>query len=330
MVGVELREVRAAGPAYLALATELLQRERTAHPTDGLWEAADVQWWYTRDPHPSDQDAAFWVDRDGVPVVAAVFTRWSATRYGCDVIGGTGHGPAWAYVRERCGGLGGAAVETALPPGDEAMAREAQRAGFTQIGRRYETDWMDTEDRRGRTELPAGYTLLARPGQAGAHPMVTRNGPEVEARLQLCSLYDPELDLAVRGPDGQIAAYALFWADTRTGVGLLEPMRVEDEHSGRGVGAGLLRAGLDRLAARGCQRLKVSHATANDAARRLYHGAGFEAQMQGPVLLRPAVGNGGDARAARHPGRGRQLPGAERPVRRCPRTWIRRRGQGQR
>lgn len=290
MFGVELRTVRAAGPAYLALATELLQRERTTHPTAGLWEAADLQWWYTRDPHPSDEDAAFWVDGDGVPVVAAVFTRWSPTRYGCDVIGGTGHGPAWAYVRERCAGLTGAAVETTVVPGDEAMAREAERAGFTQAGELYETDWLDAADRRGRAELPAGYTLLARPGQTGPHPMVKRNGPEVEARLRLCSLYDPELDLAVRAPDGQIAAYALFWADDRTGVGMLEPMRVEDEHSGRGVGAGLLRAGLDRLADRGCRRLKVSHETANGAARRLYHGAGFEAQMQASVLVRPAAG----------------------------------------
>src|SRR5215207_373267 len=119
--------------------------------------------------------------------------------------------------------------------------------------------------------------------------MAKRNGAEVEARLRLCSLYDPELDLAVRGPDGQIAAYGMFWADVRTGVGLVEPMRVEDEHSGRGVAAGLLRAGLDRLAEKGCRRLNVSHDTANEPARRLYHRAGFRAQMQVPVLLRPAA-----------------------------------------
>lgn len=287
MCSVEMRTVRAGGPAYLELVTELLQRERMTDPTAGLWEAADLQWWYTRDPHPSDEDAVFWMTGDGIPAVAAVFTRWSPTRYGCDVIGDTGHGPAWAYVRERCAWLSGAAVEMAVLPGDEVMAHEAERAGFTQAGRLYETDWLDAADRRGRQELPAGYSLLARPEQTGPHPMVKRNGAEVEARLRLCSLYDPELDLAVRGPDGEIAAYALFWADRRTGVGLLEPMRVEDEHSGRGVGTGLLRAGLDRLGEKGCRRLKVSHETDNEAARRLYHGAGFEAQMQNPVLLRP-------------------------------------------
>jgi predicted N-acetyltransferase YhbS len=120
--------------------------------------------------------------------------------------------------------------------------------------------------------------------------MIKRNGAEVEARLRECSLYDPELDLAVRAPDGQIAAYAMFWADERTGVGLVEPMRVEDEHSGRGVGTALFRAGLDRLARRGCGRLKVSHVPGNEPARRLYHGAGFRAQMQASTRVRPATG----------------------------------------
>jgi predicted N-acetyltransferase YhbS len=109
----------------------------------------------------------------------------------------------------------------------------------------------------------------------------------VERRLRECSLYDPGLDLAVRGPDGDVAGYALFWADRRTGVGLVEPMRVEDEHAGRGVAGALLRAGLDGLAARGCRRLKVSHVVGNLPAQRLYRGAGFRTQSRVRVLVRP-------------------------------------------
>ncbi len=77
-----MRAVRPTGQEYLALVTELLQRRRLADPVAGLWEAADVQWWYTRDPHPYNADAVVWVDGDA-PVTAAVFTRWSAGRYGC-------------------------------------------------------------------------------------------------------------------------------------------------------------------------------------------------------------------------------------------------------
>jgi ribosomal protein S18 acetylase RimI-like enzyme len=118
--------------------------------------------------------------------------------------------------------------------------------------------------------------------------MIERNGSHVAELLEQCSLYDPELDLAVRAPDGSIAGYALFWADERTGVGLVEPMRVESEHSGRGIGGALLRFGLDRLARRGCARLKVSHDVHNAAAERLYRGAGFRPVTRVPILVRGA------------------------------------------
>jgi hypothetical protein len=81
-----MRELRPVGIAYLDVVTDLLQRQRLADPDTGLWEAADLQWWYTRDPHPTDDDAAFWLDH-GVPVGGAVFTRWSPSRYGCAVLG---------------------------------------------------------------------------------------------------------------------------------------------------------------------------------------------------------------------------------------------------
>jgi predicted N-acetyltransferase YhbS len=280
-------ELRAAGTAYLELVTELLQRRRMAAATAGLWEAADLQWWYTRDPHPTDEDAVFWLDPGGAPLAGAVFTRWSPTRYGCDVLGDPDHGPAWAYVRDRCARLGDASVEMGIEVGDEVTAREAARAGFTETGEVWETDWLDAARVSGGAGLPDGYTLVAWPEQTGPHPMITRNGPEVEARLRRCSLYDPDLDLAVRGPDGRIAAYAMFWPDRRTGVGLVEPMRVEDEHSGRGVGTALLGAGLARLAAAGCRRLKVSHDPANEPARRLYHRAGFTPHGNTTTHTRP-------------------------------------------
>jgi predicted N-acetyltransferase YhbS len=72
-----------------------------------------------------------------------------------------------------------------------------------------------------------------------------------------------------QAPDGQVAGYALFWADPVTGVGLVEPVRTESSHQGRGIASHLIAVGLDRLAAHGCQRLKVC----ND--RDLYQRLGF-------------------------------------------------------
>jgi hypothetical protein len=103
--------------------------------------------------------------------------------------------------------------------------RGAERIGFTEVAETYEVDWLAAPDRPARRELPDGYTLLARPEQTGPHPMIKRNGDAVEARLQRCSLDDPELDLPVTAPDSQVAAHAMCWVNRRTGVGLVEPMR---------------------------------------------------------------------------------------------------------
>jgi predicted N-acetyltransferase YhbS len=99
------------------------------------------------------------------------------------------------------------------------------------------------------------------------------SGNFAEARLRQCSLHDPTLDVAVRTEEGDTAAFALFWYDPVTRVGLVEPMRVEDELQRRGIGRALLTAGLDRLARRGARRLKVGYGSG--AARSLYVGAGF-------------------------------------------------------
>jgi GNAT superfamily N-acetyltransferase len=269
-----LHAVRPTGREYLALVTDLLQRGRLADPVAGLWEAADLQWWYIRDPHPDDADAAVWVDGDH-PVTAAVFTRWSASRYGCDVLGDPTLAAAWEFVRRRCGELAAVSIEMEVDAASPVSVAEAVRAGFTERAETMAVSWLDAADRPPVRALPDGYTLVARPAQDGPHPMVRRNGADVEARLRDCSLYDPELDLALLTDDGAVAGYAMFWADPRTGVGLVEPMRIEDMHSGRGLAGTLLRAGLDALAARGCERFKVSHDIANPAAARVYLGAGF-------------------------------------------------------
>ncbi len=74
-------EARATGLEYLALATKLLQRARLADAEAGVWEAADLQWWW-RTPRRSDAtDQLFWIDDEG-PVAGVVLTAWgSETRF---------------------------------------------------------------------------------------------------------------------------------------------------------------------------------------------------------------------------------------------------------
>ena len=120
----------------------------------------------------------------------------------------------------------------------------------------------------------AGFTLVDRTDRPGTpHPMRERNGEDVETRLGQVSLYDPELDLAVEAADGTVAAYSLYWFDPVTKVGLVEPVRVEDGFWRRGLATAMLTAGIDRLAAKGAQQVKVGFMS--PVAATLYQGVGF-------------------------------------------------------
>ena len=270
-------EVEASGLEYLALATELLQRARLADPEAGLWEAADLQWWW-RTPRPSDAiDQIFWID-DEEPVAGAVLTDWGRA-WGCDPIVVPGVSTVtlptvWARALEAINALGLKAVEVLARDDDFELRGLLTDAGFAGADGRSGITSMNARDRPDVAALPEGFALVDR-GQAtaGPHPMQRRSGESVEARLMQCSLYDPGLDLAVEAADGQVAGYALFWFDPVTEVGLVEPMRVEDAYQRRGLARAMLTAGLDRLAKRGARRLKVGYAT--DVARGLYVGAGF-------------------------------------------------------
>src|SRR3954467_13902137 len=63
------------GLERLNATTAVLQRGRLADPLAGMWEAADVQWWWRR-PRPTDELALpVWFDDVG-PVAAAGLTAW--------------------------------------------------------------------------------------------------------------------------------------------------------------------------------------------------------------------------------------------------------------
>ena len=272
-----IHEVRASGLEYLALATELLQRARLADQEAGLWEAADLQWWW-RTPRRSDAiDQRFWVDDEG-PVAGVLLTDWGRA-WGCDpvVVRGASSVPlatVWARAVEDIDALGVDAVDVLARDDDFELLGLLAGAGFVADDDRSGITWMNARDRPDVATLPEGFVLVDRAEETTRpHPMRRRSGEGVEARLRQCSLYDPALDLAVEAADGHVAGYALFWFDPVTEVGMVEPMRVENAYQRRGLARAMLTAGLDRLAKRGARRLKVGYAT--DAARRLYVGTGF-------------------------------------------------------
>ena len=133
---------------------------------------------------------------------------------------------------------------------------------------------MDAADRPTVKAPAEGFVLVDRTQRRDApHPMRHRNGDSVAQRLEECPLYDPALDLAVETTDGRDAGYSLYWFDPTTKVGLVEPVRVEEEFRRQGLARAMLSAGIDRLVRRGAERVKISYET--DAAGALYQGVGF-------------------------------------------------------
>lgn len=275
------------GIERMSAATTVLQRARLADPLAGMWEAADVQWWWRQSRATDEVALAVWFDELG-PVAAAGLTAWGQ-RWQVDVFAVPSILDAevvWAATLEVAAGHR-AELEVLIHEDDETLAGLAIRSGFVMTGELSGTSWMAADQRPAVVNVD-GFTIVDRVSRADRpHPMIPRNGELIETRLGECSLYDPSLDLALEDADGSVAGYALFWFDETTLVGLLEPMRVEDDYQRRGLARMLLTHGLDRLALKGARRLKVGFGT--DAARDLYVGAGFVQTSVDRQLIRPST-----------------------------------------
>lgn len=268
-----------SGVDYRTLVTDLLHTARRRATHTGLWEAADLQWWWRKDQHQDAGAATFWLN-ERQPVAAVITTDWGA-RVGLDILRidpGSNEllDVVWPRVMERIAELADSTIEMLIDDADSTLAAAADRAGFVATDHTDVTAWMDAGSRPSVTPPPTGFRLVSR-DQVGDRPhhMIARNGDAVGQRLAECSLYRADLDLAVYDGDGAVAAYGLFWADPHTGVGLVEPMRTEGPFQQRGLARAVLTAGLNRLAAAGCERFKVNYVSANAASRHLYLTTGF-------------------------------------------------------
>lgn len=273
-----VREVRAVEFEAVVLATRLLQRARLAHHHAGLWEAADVQWWW-RQPRRSDEvEKLFWFDEEG-PVAGVLLTSWIDQAWQCDPVivpGAPGLRPdlVWTRAIKHAERHVDTRFEVPVSDDDRAFTELARRAGLT-TGNRDSTAWMDAAHRPALSALPADFVLVDRTQRRKTpHPLRRRNGDGVAQRLAQCPLYDQELDLAVETADGVVAGYSLYWFDPTTKVGLVEPVRVEEEFQRRGLARAMLTAGIDRLFNRGAQRVKISYESV--AAGALYQSVGFQ------------------------------------------------------
>ena len=274
---MSLVERRATGREYLDLVTVLLQQCRLESATDGVWEAADMQWAWRSDQHTDPNRATFWMDSDDHPVAAIVISE----RLACDLIVRPAAShllPAmWSRAEEALKKLPDAAVEMTVRDDDAPTTALALEAGFVADDDIAVSCWLDAAHRPNVSGLAPGYRLRSRvDAPTSAHHMINRNGEHVAERLGECSLYHPSFDLFVEASDGSAAAYGLFWPDPVTGFGLVEPMRTEEAHQNRGLARHILTAGVERLAGAGCTRMKITYMDDNPTSKHIYRSAGFQ------------------------------------------------------
>lgn len=296
-----MREEHRVGLDYLAAVTALLQRVRSAHPTQGLYEAAELQWWWSIPRSTDDVGQLFWLDDAGRPAAGVIVTDFgdgSSAVYEDPtlvVIVMPDATPEWvAHVVERglahVGEYGIEKAELEVDRADDVMREVLFGHGFAVKGDGLIECWLDAAARPEISPLHEDYELFSRrESMERPHHMARPGRPDVEKRLQQTSLYRADLDLVVLDRNDNPAAYGLFWHDPVTATGVVEPMRTHDGHQRRGLARHILTTGIDLLARAGAERISIGFEPDNPASGHLYRSVGFEPHRQTDVFAGPTI-----------------------------------------
>ena len=297
-----MREEQLVGLRYLQAVTTLLQRVRSTHPTKGLFEAADFQWWWRTPRSTDDLPQLFWFDEFDRPEAAVIATDWGDGIALSIIVMPDARADWTAHVVERgvarADESGFATVDLEVDRADVVLRDVLSVHGFTTgeegtglaaASHSVVEAWIDAEDRPETSSLQAGYRLSTRLDTTPApHHMIRRGGPDVEQRLAQTSLYRPDLDLIILDHEDTYAAYGLFWYDPETATGLVEPIRTEENHQQRGLARHLITTGINLLAEAGAKRIKICFLPDNPPARKLYLSVGFQPLRETVVYSRSA------------------------------------------
>lgn len=174
----DLREEHRVGIAALETLTALQQRTRNAHPTSGLYEAAEIQFWWTIPRSTDTLPQLFWFDDLDRPAAAVTITDF---------------GEAASLVYEE------PTLERGLTHiaecGIDAVDLEADRTddvtrdlllgrGFTIKGDAVIECWLDADARPETSLLHDDYRLAARSDTMQyPHHMTSPRRPGYEERL---------------------------------------------------------------------------------------------------------------------------------------------------
>ena len=204
-----LREEHRSGLEYLETVTALLQRVRSAHSIKGLYEAADVQWWWNNARTTDDLGQLFWFDEAGRPEAGMIVIDWGDEAAVVPILMPDAT-PDWvAHVIDRglahVGGLGFELVDVEVDQADSPVIDVLQNRGFSaDAGSGDPTAsvsvaeaWLDVSARPEPSTLADGYRLATRNETMEYPSQINHQGPARQERLQQTSLYRRDLDLVV-------------------------------------------------------------------------------------------------------------------------------------
>ncbi|MEM7345258.1 MAG: GNAT family N-acetyltransferase, partial [Chloroflexota bacterium] len=243
----------------------------------GLYEAADLQWWWREDNAPIADRQTFWCDINGVPL--ACFLRfdagptWENDFFYLPSLEVETRNLLWSQVIDTITGLDKASTLTVRD--DDRYFRESLEQANFQLDpvALIQTQLLGDPP---KSAFPDGFRLQSRAqNEPLPHHLIPRNGPQVAQRLKQCSLYNADLDLVIRDRNDVVAAYGLFWMDPVTRVGLIEPLRTEQSFQRLGLAQSLVAAGIKRLKQAGADTIRISYKENNQPAARLYYNLGF-------------------------------------------------------
>jgi GNAT superfamily N-acetyltransferase len=169
---------------------------------------------------------------------------------------------------------------------DVMMQRVLTEHGYHYSGEtRYAANFRTVDGSLAPPEIADGYEIVAMTEDADLVDRVevhrdvwapSKFTLEAYRQLRQAPVYRPDLDMAVRAPDGRFACYLIAWWDPAAKSGLLEPVGARAEYRRLGLTKALIQETLIRLRDMGATRCYVNSRASAVPANALYRSAGFQ------------------------------------------------------
>lgn len=252
---------------------------RLAEPDGEYPHVADLEWWSRGGELDDSRAWKFCLNKEGELAGIGIADDGEITSILHPV---AGDGTVLSQIRSwGRGRIEEEAVEKGLSSGEIVETACDDCAGFVELleGEGYARDGvflaryrMSLEETGPAQELPNRIVVRSSHGmgELEARAALHRRSFSLQdvssvdevarklSRLYRSPIYKPTLDLVAASQDGELAASATFWLDSKCKTGLLEPLCTSPEHRRKGLARSLVDEGLKRLKSLGAKDVLVS------------------------------------------------------------------------